>query len=117
MYKIENRRDIIDRRTLGAELAALAEGGDTRAPAFRAKVLALLKDCLKGGQDEVKRRFEVDDATGLGTARSICYLVDQILRTAYDFTISHVYPAHNPTSGERLAGLNAPRNRPWLARP
>ena len=102
MYKIENRRDIIDRRTLGAELAALAEGGDTRAPAFRAKVLALLKDCLKGGQDEVKRRFEVDDATGLGTARSICYLVDQILRTAYDFTISHVYPAHNPTSGERL---------------
>jgi [protein-PII] uridylyltransferase len=103
MYKIENRRDIVDRRNLGAELTALADAEDIRAPAARAKVLAILKETLKGGQEEVKRRFEEDDATGIGTAKSICYLIDQILRTAYDFTVTNVYPAHNPTSGERLS--------------
>jgi [protein-PII] uridylyltransferase len=103
MYKIEHRRDIIDRRALGTSLDALAEDGDIRSPGSRAKVLGLLKDSLKGGQDEVKRRFEENDATGLGTAKSLGYLIDQILRTAYDFTVSRVYPSHNPTSGERLS--------------
>jgi [protein-PII] uridylyltransferase len=103
MYKIENRRDIIDRRALGAGLDAIADAEDARAPAARAKVLALLKETLKSGQAEVRRRFEEEDAAGLATAKSNCYLIDQILRTAYDYTISSVYPAHNPTSGERLS--------------
>ena len=103
MYKIENRRDIIDRRSLGARLNDLADAEDIRSPGARAKVLGILKDTLKDGQDEVRRRFEEDDAPGLGTAKSLCYLIDQILRTAYDFTVSQVYTSYNPTSGERLS--------------
>ena len=102
MESIPNRRAIIDRRQLGSALEELVWDGDPHSPAVRAQVLELLRESLDTGQAEIRRRFEAGEA-GLKTARSISFLVDQILLSLYEFTLAHVYPLSNPTAGEHLA--------------
>ncbi len=102
MNKVSNRRDIIDRRALGGRLEALVEDTDPRSPQVRADLLAALKEALATGRTEIQRRFEEEGVQGLATAHAICFLTDQILRTAFDFTVSHVFPVNSATSGERL---------------
>ena len=102
MVRVRNHRDIFDRRELGGFLNDLAERSDVRTPAVRAEILAKLKEMLAAGRTEVRRRFEEAAASGHDTAKANCYLVDLILRTLYDFTVTHVYPSHSPTAGERL---------------
>ncbi len=65
-------------------------------------VVALLKAALKGGYDEIRRRFEAG-AHGAQTVREHCFLMDQLVRALHDFTITHIYPLPNPTAGEHLA--------------
>jgi [protein-PII] uridylyltransferase len=99
MSQILRQREIIDRRDLGAELAALAQR--EREPP-RAEIAAVLRRVLDAGRDEVRRRF---DASNRGTeaARELCFLTDQIVRALYEFVTTAVYPVANPTKGEHLA--------------
>src|SRR5690242_15273878 len=91
-------RDIIDRRTLLAELAELGE--DAKDP--RARLVDLLKRAHRAGYDEIRRRFE-DGADGTQTVRAHCYLMDQLIRTLHDCVAEQIYPLANPTAGERLS--------------
>ncbi|HET6222403.1 MAG TPA: [protein-PII] uridylyltransferase, partial [Dongiaceae bacterium] len=101
MDAIREQRAIIDRRSLVAELARLA--ADRREPnAERAVVLSALKDALLTGRAEIRRRFMVDD-DGRQAAAELSFLVDQLVRTLYDFTVGHVFPLANPSAGEHLA--------------
>ncbi len=102
MARVRNHRDIFDRRELGGFLNDLAENKDVRSSAVRAEILAKTKEMLAAGQAEVQRRFEDEGASGHDTAKANSYLIDLILRTHYDFTVTHVYPSHNPTAGEHL---------------
>jgi [protein-PII] uridylyltransferase len=101
MGTISKQREIVDRRALGEALGELA-----RLPAIaagdRTPVVALLKTALKDGYDEVRRRFDAG-AAGAETVREHCFLMDQLVRALHDFTLGHVYPLANPTSGEHLA--------------
>ncbi len=106
----ERRRGIIDRAALSAELAALAEAG-LPPDRERSEVLGRLRSALEAGRAEVRRRFEAGGAAagparpGSGGARAVrdnCFLIDQILRAAYDQAARH-YPLANPSEGERLA--------------
>ena len=99
MAKIPKQRRIIDRGRLAARLAALVE--DDSPSAARAAVLAEMKRALAHGRDEVRRRFD-DGASGEEAARMLAFLMDQLIRAAYDFATLKVYPAANPTSAERL---------------
>src|SRR5260221_14740370 len=102
---IPRRREIGDRRALGEALAALAGRQDVAA-GDRASVVALLKAALKGGYDEIRRRFEAG-AHGAQTGREHCFLMDQLVRALHDFTITHIYPLPNPTSADHLAMVAA----------
>jgi [protein-PII] uridylyltransferase len=99
MANILRQRDIIDRRRLAEELAALA--GDVADPERR-HFLPPLKAAFAAGCAEVRRRFEAD-GNAARAVREQCFLVDQLIRTLHDFVAEHVYPLANPTSGERLA--------------
>ncbi len=101
MGKIPRQREIIDRRELIARLDDMRERSKGRAAESRGDVLGLLKDALKRGRDEIRRRFE-DDATGADTVRSTAFLMDQMLRVLYDHAVEDVYPLANPTAAERL---------------
>jgi [protein-PII] uridylyltransferase len=96
---ITKQREIIDRRALSEALAALAE--DSAAP-DRNAIVKLLRDALNHGRGEIQARFESGGSAAHCVAEQ-CFLIDQLIRTLFDFVAAHVYPIANPTQGEKLA--------------
>jgi [protein-PII] uridylyltransferase len=101
MGAILRQREIIDRRAVAAALVQAVE--DMASPADdRRPFVAVLKDALSAGRAEIRRRFEVEgDATR--TVREQSFLIDQLIRVAFDFVTEAVYPLANPTAGEKIA--------------
>jgi [protein-PII] uridylyltransferase len=99
--ELRNKRAIVDRGALQAELEALARDLGAGAPAFRPTLLDRFKAALAAGRDELKRRFEAG-LSGSELMRAHAFLMDQLLRCLYDLITGHIYRATNPTSGERL---------------
>jgi [protein-PII] uridylyltransferase len=82
MYRIQNRRAIINRKTL---LAALSEACERQgASRSRASALKAIKAALRHGGDEVRRRFESGEVGGLDAVHAQSFLIDQIVRSIYD---------------------------------
>ncbi|HKR20071.1 MAG TPA: [protein-PII] uridylyltransferase [Stellaceae bacterium] len=98
MHAINRPRAVVDRRSLLARLDELAENGTPSQP----QLVAFLKEALAAGHAEIRQRFDTD-GSGTDAAHALCFLMDQLIRVLYDFTVSHVYPAANPTEGERMA--------------
>jgi [protein-PII] uridylyltransferase len=98
MHNIPQPRAVIDRRSL---LARLDERAEDRVPSPQ-ELVAFLKEALAAGRAEIRRRFD-EDGSGMDAAHALSFLMDQLIRVLYDFTVSHVYPAANPTAGERMA--------------
>lgn len=107
MFDIQNQRAIIDRRSVMAELATLAESRpDPSDPG--PELVDILKRHLQGGREEIKRRFLTDSRgpqAGLKSAHEASFLIDQLLRCLYDFTTQNAFPLGNPTIAERLTLL------------
>ncbi len=97
-----NRRAIIDRGELNHRIELLAGDFAPTASEFGAALLDLFKTTLKQGRDELRRRFEAGQP-GTELMQANAYLIDQLIRALYDVTAGKVYPATNPTSGERLS--------------
>ena len=102
MDQARSRRDIIDRKTLAAALDALGGEGFHGTPEQRAAGLAILKQALAEGRTEVRERFE-SGATAEAVLQGNCFLVDQVVRLLYDFTVNRVYRLANPTAGEKMS--------------
>ncbi|MGH6984139.1 MAG: [protein-PII] uridylyltransferase, partial [Stellaceae bacterium] len=98
MHAINRPRAVVDRRSLLARLDELAENGTPNQP----QLVAFLKEALAAGRAEIRQRFDTD-GSGTDAAHALCFLMDQLIRLLYDFTVGHVYPAANPTEGERMA--------------
>jgi [protein-PII] uridylyltransferase len=96
---LPNRRAIIDRRALAETLAAL-EGPDRTV--LRHAATALLKTALDAGRIEVERRLIEHPSRGLEATSAQAYLIDQILRVLFDFTVERLYARPNPTAAEQL---------------
>ncbi len=96
---VPHRRAIIDRRALADALGAL-DGTDLRQCAA-----ALLKPALEAGRAEIARRLSEHPSRGRETVLAQAFLIDQIVRLAYDFTVHRLHRASNPTSSERIALL------------
>jgi [protein-PII] uridylyltransferase len=98
MSQIIRQREIFDRRAVSVELSALAEGAEPS----RARVSAVLKAALDRARGEVRKRFDASNR-GADAARELCFAVDQIVRSLFDFVLTSVYPLANPTAGEKIA--------------
>ncbi|MDP6786425.1 MAG: [protein-PII] uridylyltransferase [Rhodospirillales bacterium] len=99
MARVPKPRDIIDRKALAGDLADLTGG---KASAARPRAVALFKAALADGWAEIRRRFEKAAAPGSEIVHANSYLIDQLVRSLYDFTLGHLYPVPNPTKGEQL---------------
>ncbi len=95
-------RDIIDRQALLGQLEELV-GWSGYTPKTQGKVLDIFKEAHKNGWNEVRRRFEESGATSRDVFHDNAYLIDQLIRSIYDFALASVYPAANPTTGELLS--------------
>lgn len=99
---VTTRRAIIDRR-------ALADGLDTTLAALpdytsrRAALTATLIEALALGSAEITRRLHENPAKGLELAGARAFLIDQLIRIAFDAITTRLYPASNRTSAERIA--------------
>jgi [protein-PII] uridylyltransferase len=96
---ITRQREIIDRRALTGALSELVADGATPD---RAEVVALLRQALSRGRTEIRARFEAGGSATHCISEQ-CFLVDQLIRVLFDFVVEHVYPAANPTEGEKLS--------------
>lgn len=102
MYRIPNRRAIINRKALLDELSEQLRWGVT-TPRGRANALQIFKASLYRGVHEVRRRFEDEGASGTEVVQANAFLVDQLVRSIYDFATTHVYPQDVPTDDNQMA--------------
>ena len=86
---IPHQRRIIDRRTLAAKVSALAP---EQSDAQRRQLVELLKETMAAGRDELHRQFE-RGASGTEVVHGLAFLVDQIIRTIFEFAEITVFPA------------------------
>ncbi len=95
---IPNKRAIISRRKLVGELEELVTEFGT-GEKLRPALIACLRKALAAGREEVRKRFEAG-GSGEECVRENCYLADRLIGTLADFTVLHIFPTANPTSGE-----------------
>jgi [protein-PII] uridylyltransferase len=96
---LPQRRAIIDRRVLADELAAIEAGEQAK---LRQAAALRLKLALEAGRGEIERRLAEHPSRGLEMAAAQAFLIDQLLRLLFDFTITRLHPNANPTAGERI---------------
>ena len=99
---ISNRRAIIDRRAL-SDAARAIEAATADPQARRAQCVALVRQALKDGRAELKRRIAEHPSRGSELAASYAFLTDQLLRVVFDFATQVLFPVGNASTSERMA--------------
>jgi [protein-PII] uridylyltransferase len=94
--------DIVDGRKLRVQLTAAALDNGSDPVAQRARALDLIHAALFRGRMIAQDRLE-EGADGLDTAKLLSAVMDEALAALYDFTVVHIFRAHNPTEAERMA--------------
>lgn len=96
--------ELIDAEQLRSELTALTDDsrGDGSSLDIRADVLQVLKGRLQSGREVIEAML-MEDGSGTLCAERLSHVMDEIIRTLYDFAVTHVYRSKNPSSAERLS--------------
>ena len=83
-------------------------GRDMRRTNAQQRSADLLKAALYRGVGEARRRFEDENAKGAAVVHANSYLVDQLVRTIYDFA-HHPRLSRSPisTTGEPIVSIVA----------
>ncbi|WP_066797549.1 [protein-PII] uridylyltransferase [Sphingomonas soli] len=96
---VPNRRALIDRRGVAEKLAML-EAKDEAA--LRQAATAELRLALDAGRAEIARRIAEHPSRGLEAAAAGAFLIDQLLRLLWDFTVERLHRNSNPSAAERM---------------
>ncbi len=94
--------NIIDGRALRIKLTAAALDNEDDPQAARKIAMDLLHQALFRGRLIAQERLQ-QGADGLDTARLLAAVQDEVVSALYDYTVTHVHRARNPTEAERLA--------------
>jgi [protein-PII] uridylyltransferase len=84
---------ILDR--LGEE--PIGEGAE-----LRARLVPELRQALETARSSAEAQL-LEERDGLACARRLSDAMDGLVRLVYEAVVHHLYPAHNPSSSERLA--------------
>ncbi|MGI9372174.1 MAG: [protein-PII] uridylyltransferase [Hyphomicrobiales bacterium] len=68
---------------------------------LRLAALEHLKELVKQSRFSVQTEFEASN-DGFSCARQLSWVQDELIRVIYDFTVTHVYRAKNPSDAERI---------------
>src|SRR4051794_32229996 len=68
----------------------------------RARIVPELRTVLDEGRAAAERQL-IEDGNGLACAQRLSGLMDDVVRTIYEAIVRDLYPAENPSTGERLA--------------
>ncbi|HET9935554.1 MAG TPA: [protein-PII] uridylyltransferase [Methyloceanibacter sp.] len=86
-------------RREASELARVHAGQPT---ALRPALVERMRKLVTEARAAAKRRLE-EDGDGRRCAEDLSGFQDALIALAYDFTTTHIYPADNPTTAERMA--------------
>jgi [protein-PII] uridylyltransferase len=70
--------------------------------AFRKEAVQVLKTYLEAGRAEIEQKFLADN-DGVACGQGLGRLMDEIVVTLFDIADRRVFPAANPTTGEKVA--------------
>ncbi len=84
-----------------ARLTAFSQDGGS-ANEMRSKALNELKDLKAAGRAAAENLLQAD-GNGRRCAEGLSLMQDEIIHLIYDFAVTHVYRAQNPSSAERMA--------------
>ena len=90
----------LDKEKLRALLAQRHEEG---GPHLRRDILDVFKSTRQSAMDIAIELFESGRLGGLEMARRIAAIHADILRALYDYTVTHIIRASNPTASERMS--------------
>ncbi|HWU48969.1 MAG TPA: [protein-PII] uridylyltransferase [Asticcacaulis sp.] len=94
----------IDGAQLRQALTAAYEDSNGDTLDLRRRAVAILKESWDLARAALFDRVD-EQKGGTSTARALAKCADEIVSALWDFTLTHVYRARNPTEGERLALL------------
>jgi len=100
--KKQRNFELIDADGLRNKLTAIYgehRGNETQ---LRKHVLAHLKDVIGQAYDIAETRL-TKNGQGTQCAANIAHFQDELIRVIYDFTVTHVYRATNPSAAERIS--------------
>ncbi len=80
--------------------AAWQQGHDETR--LKLAALGILGDAVTSGRKHIEQIFE-KDCDGTACATALSDLQDELIRVIYDFTVTHVYRATNPSDAERIS--------------
>ncbi len=92
----------MDRTSYDTILHDLGDEPISDGAELRARLVPAIRDVLDGGRREAERRL-VEDGGGLACARGCRCSWTERCALVHDAVVHHLYPAHNPSSSERLA--------------
>ncbi len=87
---------------LRREASELARAHAGQATALRPALVERMRKLVTEARASAKRRLE-QDGDGRRCAEDLSGFQDALIALAYDFTTTHIYPADNPTTAERMA--------------
>ena len=90
-----------DRLEARRQLTAIFNSASSAADA-RPRVLDNLKALVKNARQSARNALEVD-GNGRRCAAGLSLFQDELIRLIYDYTVTHVYRATNPSDAERMA--------------
>jgi [protein-PII] uridylyltransferase len=91
-----------DPLTLRNELTALWRESPDNIAQLRRLVLARLKQLRQTARSAAQRNLELT-RDGLACAAGLSAFQDELVRLIYDFAVTHMYRAQNPSAQERMA--------------
>jgi [protein-PII] uridylyltransferase len=94
----------IDGAQLRQALTAAYEQSNGDTLSLRRRAVEILKESWDLARAALFDRID-EHKGGTSTARALAKCADEIVSALWDFTLTHVYRARNPTEGERLALL------------
>ena len=102
--KIPSRRGAMETGIDGAALrVALTARHKEGGPKLRGDILEIFKQTRQTAMDEASKLFLAGRLGGLEMARRTAAIYDEILTALFDYTVTHIVRASNPTPRERMA--------------
>ncbi|MEI9903245.1 MAG: [protein-PII] uridylyltransferase [Asticcacaulis sp.] len=94
----------IDGADLRRQLTETYENSNGETSDLRRRAVAILKPAWDMSRAYILAQLDGQKG-GHATARALAHAADEIVSALWDFTLTHVYRARNPTEGERLSLL------------
>ncbi len=91
-----------DRLAARRELTGLFNESNASPADARPKVLEALKALVKTAREAARAALDAD-GNGRRCAAGLSLFQDELIRLIYDYTVTHVYRATNPSDAERMA--------------